>query len=221
MPKIALFVLVLLAVGTVARSRSSFDQSNDEDPMCDPGGPYGCLPGYTIEFDGRGSRDPDGTIVTYLWSFGDGHTGAGPVVTHRYDETGTYDVLLMVVDDKGNDSSCGTVAEIVAICECPPVCDPYGPYDGVAGVPVQFESRSTSALSCFPIVLYSWDFGDGATGQGPRPTHTYLNPGAYNITLTVTDSNGAPSACGTTALITPQTPVEPTTWGRIKALNGP
>ncbi|MGH8776289.1 MAG: ThuA domain-containing protein [Jiangellaceae bacterium] len=38
---------------------------------------------------------------------------------------------------------------------------------------------------------YEWDFGDGSTGTGPEPTHTYELSGLYNPTVTVTDASGA------------------------------
>lgn len=41
-----------------------------------------------------------------------------------------------------------------------------------------------------PVVSYSWDFGDGETGSGARPTHTYDEPGEYVVRLTVTDDDG-------------------------------
>jgi hypothetical protein len=40
------------------------------------------------------------------------------------------------------------------------------------------------------IVSYLWDFGDGVTGAGENPTHTYRFPGEYTVTLTVTDNAG-------------------------------
>lgn len=40
------------------------------------------------------------------------------------------------------------------------------------------------------IASYHWNFGDGATGSGVRPTHAFDLPGQYNVTLTVTDDRG-------------------------------
>ena len=37
------------------------------------------------------------------------------------------------------------------------------------------------------IAAYAWDFGDGGTGTGARPSHTYAAPGTYQVTLTVTE----------------------------------
>ena len=37
---------------------------------------------------------------------------------------------------------------------------------------------------------YSWDFGDGTTASGQTVSHSYLLPGSYVVTLTITDANG-------------------------------
>jgi PKD repeat protein/uncharacterized protein YraI len=55
----------------------------------------------TVQFDGSGSLDSDGTIVNYAWDFGDGNTGSGITVTHVYTQAGSYKVTLMVTDDGG------------------------------------------------------------------------------------------------------------------------
>ena len=54
-----------------------------------------------VSFDARGSTDLDGEIVDYAWSFGDGTTGTGAVVSHAYEHPGTYEGTLTVTDDDG------------------------------------------------------------------------------------------------------------------------
>jgi subtilisin family serine protease len=59
---------------------------------------YSCSE-LSCEFDGSGSTDPDGTINSYDWNFGDESTGAGPIVSHSFASDGTYLVTLTVTDD--------------------------------------------------------------------------------------------------------------------------
>lgn len=62
-------------------------------------------------------------------------------------------------------------------------------YEGDSvGVLVKFDASESSDAS--GIASYSWDFGDGATGTGKTPSHTYSETGAYNVQLTVTDKAG-------------------------------
>ena len=51
------------------------------------------------------------------------------------------------------------------------------------------------------VASYSWDFGDGSTGTGVSPTHTYAEAGSYPVVLTVTDNGGA-TAGVTQAVVT-------------------
>jgi PKD repeat protein len=62
--------------------------------------------GKTVTFDAQNSFDPDGTIVSYLWNFGDGSwtETTEPQVTHKYDTPGEYWVQLVVIDDYGDHS---------------------------------------------------------------------------------------------------------------------
>jgi chitodextrinase len=95
-----------------------------------------------------------------------------------------------------------------------PVCDAGGPYFGDAGVPVQFDA-SGSFDPDGEIVTYQWDFGDGQTGSGMAPTHTYAADGEYNITLCITDNLGETSCCSPDG---PVVPTDSTTWGELKSL---
>jgi len=56
-------------------------------------------------FDADTSYDPDGTIVSHEWDFGDEASGSGVSVTHTYDAPGLYDVTLTVTDDTGAQST--------------------------------------------------------------------------------------------------------------------
>lgn len=73
--------------------------------------------------------------------------------------------------------------------------EPAGPVAGFVGEPrtgtapldVQFTDESTGT---FDIVSWAWDFGDGTTSEEQNPTHTYTDPGSYDVSLTVTDEIG-------------------------------
>jgi subtilisin family serine protease len=81
-----------------------------------------------------------------------------------------------------------------------PVADAGGPYSGTEGVAIIFDG-SGSYDSDGTITAYDWYFGDGTTGTGISPTHTYVTAGVYTATLTVTDDDGATSTDETTVTV--------------------
>ncbi len=55
----------------------------------------------TVKFDATASSDPDGSITSYEWDFGDGGSETGDTVSHVFGSAGNYDVILTVTDDNG------------------------------------------------------------------------------------------------------------------------
>ncbi len=80
----------------------------DPTPNDPPVAAFSASPsGLTVGFDGSASDDPDGSITTYGWVFGDGTSASGPSPTtsHTYATSGTYTTVLTVTDDRGESSS--------------------------------------------------------------------------------------------------------------------
>ncbi len=68
-----------------------------------------------------------------------------------------------------------------------PLAHAGGPsYVGSAGAPITFDGSLSIDPDGDPLT-YLWSFGDGATGTGMNPQHTYAAPGNYPVTLVVND----------------------------------
>jgi PKD repeat protein len=142
--------------------------------------------GDAVVFDGSGSTD-DGTIVSFVWSFGDG-TGTRP--THRYQLAGTYNAVLTVTDDRGATASTPPAAITVASSADPVASFAISPAEPGVGQPVHLNASASKAVAGRTITTYAWDFGDGSSGSGVTVSHVYTAPGSYGILLKVTDNLG-------------------------------
>ncbi|MFF1574792.1 PKD domain-containing protein [Leifsonia sp. NPDC058292] len=147
--------------------------------------------GLTVNVDGTASSDPDGTIASYAWDFGDGDTATTPTASHTYVQGGSYAVKLTVTDDQGTTSTKTTAVTVTAP---PPNQAPVAAFTStVDHLNVAFNG-STSADPDGTVASYAWDFGDGATSTDANPTHVYGSAGTFTVTLTVTDDKGLASA---------------------------
>jgi chitodextrinase len=61
--------------------------------------------GLVCSFNASTSSDPDGSVATHAWKFGDGKTATGTKVIHRYSSPGTRTVTLKITDNKGASAS--------------------------------------------------------------------------------------------------------------------
>ncbi|HQV51865.1 MAG: PKD domain-containing protein [Flavobacteriales bacterium] len=124
-----------------------------------------------------------GSNMAFEWNMGDGTLYTDSNATHTYTTPGTFDITLVVVDLWGcvpNDTSYTQVT-----------IDPIDPV--VADFVIQQTDSctlllvTTNNLSTGDSLSYSWDMGDGTVYDTFDPSHTYTDPGTYNVTLTITD----------------------------------
>jgi PKD repeat protein len=163
-------------------------------------------PNLACTFDATGSSDTDGSVVSWAWTFGDGETATGPTPSHTYAAAGSYDVELTVTDDDG---ATDTVTHTV-VAEIPnekPVARFTSDGEHLAW---SFDG-TTSSDADGSVVSYAWTFGDGETGSGPAPSHTFAAAGSYDVELTVTDDDGATDTVTHTVSATTPPPNEPPT----------
>ncbi|CAN0578035.1 unnamed protein product, partial [Laminaria digitata] len=170
--------------------------SNNRWPIADAGPDRVATAGLTISFDGSGSNDPDGSIATYAWDFGDGSTGTGAMVTHTFTGGTDRTVTLTVTDNQGAQD----VDTIFVEVNLAPTAEAGPPKFGDPGEIISFVG-SGSSDSDGTIVSYAWAFGDGTVGTGVGVSHTYSAPGNYTVTLTITDDDGATGTDTTTVNI--------------------
>jgi surface antigen/PKD repeat protein len=193
---------VTFSVDSVSHATLPYDPTANQDPEGDSDGTtivvsqagnqspvasftYECA-GLSCTFDGAGSSDPDGTIVDYVWDFGDGNSGAGATISHMYLTDGTYTVSLTVTDDMGAaDTGVATIV-VTQTGSQPPVAS--FTYE-CADLTCTFDGSGSSDPDG-TIVTYAWDFGDGTSGTGATASHPYLAEGTFTVSLTVTDNGG-------------------------------
>jgi PKD repeat protein len=184
-PAVLVAAATLLFVGC---GDDDIQHIDNEPPVADAGPPVSAAAGSVVTFDGSGSDDPDGTIVEWRWTFGDGATGVGETVNHVYNAGGTFTVTLTVTDDRGATDEDTTTATIEA--NEAPIAVIVAPESAAIGASIRFDG-SDSYDPDGTIATYDWDLGDGTQATGPQRDHSFDAAGVYTVTLTVTDDKGA------------------------------
>lgn len=142
--------------------------------------------GLTATFS-DGSSDPDGSIASRSWNFGDGASSTSANPSHAYAAAGTYTVQLTVTDNKGAKA---TTTQSVTVKSSTANKPPVAAFTSSAsGLAVQFTDGSTDPDGS--IASRSWNFGDGTSSTAANPSHAYARAGTYTVSLTVKDNAGA------------------------------
>jgi serine protease len=169
------------------------------------GEPTSGVKNTTVQFTSQST----GSIISWLWDFGDGATSIDPNPSHTYKEARTYTVSLTVTGPDGSDTE--TKSRFVKLFEpSSPTADfTREPISINSPMTVQFTDASTcpatlinyvdgslyttsiESASIGGITTWTWDFGDGTTSNEQNPAHTYQNTGYYTVRLTVVGPKGS------------------------------
>jgi len=181
--------------GQIAVDTISFVVDNvveNQSPVANAGVNQTVHSGQVVWFDGSNSSDPDGTIVSYKWDFGDGGIATGCHANHRFrgamNESKTYAVTLTVEDNSGTtatDSCDITVMPLekpVKVIHQPSVPIPgvtvfakmevsYNWVDEISGEDIYIVSRVDCSSDGF-AGIYTFNFIDKHSRANPWTTPT-------------------------------------------------
>lgn len=133
--------------------------------------------------------EPSDDIASHVWVFGDGGLSTDENPSHSYKNEGIYTVSLTVSNSFGADSE--VKPNIVSVIgETDDVIAAFSVNPAIGIVPANIEFVNNSGGT---VVEAIWNFGDGIEINEPgsdNVSHTYRQPGVYDISLTVKGSTG-------------------------------
>jgi len=122
----------------------------------------------------------------YTWNFNDGTKGTGQTATHVIPAGYDYNVTLTVADSQTKTVS---VTNNVSVNPPPPLTASFTwiPLSPAVGNTVTFTATISGGVTPYNM---TWNFGDGTTGIGLSPAHTYTANGVYYVTMNAADNIG-------------------------------
>ncbi|MEF8786458.1 MAG: PKD domain-containing protein [Haloarculaceae archaeon] len=156
--------------------------------------------GQNVTFDAGSSSDPDGSVTSYEWDWtSDGtYEDSGETASHSFPSAGDYDVTLRVTDDDGETD---TTTQTVTVENAEPTASFT---ESCTGPECSFDASASSDPDG-SIVSYEWDWTDDGSFEdsGQTATHEFPNEGTYDVTLRVTDNDGATDSTTRTITVGP------------------
>lgn len=136
-------------------------------------------------------------ISEWYWEFGDGTTSSEQNPIHTYTEPGYYSVYMTASDGDLYDFDFKT--DYIEVNYAAPTADFEGtPITGEAPLMVDFTDLSVDSVN-----TWQWEFGDGDTSTDQNPSHEYLAPGNFTVSLTVTGPGGSTTEIKTDYILIP------------------
>lgn len=135
----------------------------------------------------------EGIPATWEWDFGDGTGSQVRNPLHTYPSAGTYAATLTVKNTLGSDRTRDPVT--ITVTGASKARISWRPAPGIIPYAVSFRGEASDVPD-----NWEWEFGDGFTASGQEVLHTYLGPGTFPVTLTVTAGGSRSSVSGTVTL---------------------
>jgi DNA/RNA endonuclease G (NUC1) len=181
-------------------------EANTQPPIGVIAGPAGAIAeGDTASFDATASLDPNGTVASYSWDFGDGSIGSGVSVTHTYAQDGAFTVRLIVTDNDGlTDSTTFTVN----VTNVAPVVGPVP--NGALNVGATYTAAGAFSDPGADAWTATVNWGDGSASETVplssrnfSLTHIYTAGGTYTVTIDIADDDTSTSGMHTVTVAQP------------------
>jgi PKD repeat protein len=189
----------------------------NDDPYANAGGPYEGFVDDEISFNAYESYDPDGSIMKYNWSFGDGNTTFGEHPYHRYSKPGIYTVTLTVKDNGGKFATNMTTASISKKNQRPSDAIIYGHNSGYCSEIYNFSLYAIDPDDNMLEYTVYWDDGSSNTsgylinGSYYNVSHQWIERGFYSIHVEVTDGKLTSSSYSYISIRTKDQIIDPIT----------
>ena len=162
-------------------------------PLANFSAPTNPCSGMPASFTDQSQQNGGGVITAWEWDFGDPASGSNNTSTlqnptHDFTSGASFDVQLIVTNATG---CTDTIVQTITVNGAP--IAQFTADTACFGLPTLFTDGSIPTGGT--IVSWAWNFGDPASGGGntstlQNPTHVFSNIGNFNVTLSVTNSNG-------------------------------
>jgi DNA/RNA endonuclease G (NUC1) len=183
-------------------------ESNTQPPLAAVSGPATLNEGDAGSFSAAGSFDPNGSVASYAWNFGDGSGASGESVSHVFAQDGVYTVTVTITD---NDGLTDTATLSVTVANVAPALGDFDDATLEAGGTYTVEGTFVDPGADEWIATVDW--GDGSspsqaitTGHTFSLVHVYATAGTFTVTVTIADDDAETDTVHTVTVTQPPLP---------------